>query len=111
MKTIENQIKSRTNEMVIGNVYFLSMFYDKSGMMVKIISKSTKINSCGWPSSVVVEVVETINENAKWNAVGTLHTVNASNLYEKREMASHARHMFPEGVAPTLHCNRCLHTT
>ena len=58
--------------------------------MVKVLDKSTKINSAGWPSSVLVEVVEPINETGTYYAIGSKRTVNATNLYEHREQASAA---------------------
>lgn len=82
MKATIARIKRRTEEIEIGGTYFLSSFYDKSGAMVKVLSKSTKLNSCGWPSSVEVEVLEPINEKGSYYAVGSKHTVNATNLYE-----------------------------
>ena len=90
--SIKKRIKDRTDEIVVGKVYFLSAFYDSDGAMVKVISKSHKLNSVGWPSTVEYEVVERIGDSyahhETFYAVGKRGTCNASNLYETREMAS-----------------------
>ncbi len=89
------RIKARTAEIVLGGTYFLSNFYDKEGAMVKVIEKSTKINSAGWPSTVKVEVLEPVGDmsefSRKYYATGTTHTCNATNLYDKREQADPAK--------------------
>lgn len=79
-------IRKRTGEIRVGKSYFLSSFYDKDGCIVKVQSKSTAINSAGWPSSVMVKVVEPIggDMHKDWYAPGTIHRVNATNLYEQR---------------------------
>lgn len=99
-RKMAERCKQRTAEIKVGGVYFLSSFYDKDGCLVKICSKSTKENSAGWPSSVTVEVVEPLGGDADkpYYAVGTIHTVNASNLYERRALASH-RAKFPGAYA------------
>lgn len=87
-------VVEKTNKIEIGSTYFLSSFHDKEGAFVKVINKSTEENSCGWPSQVKVEVIEAINPHNDWArkhyAPGTMHTVNACNLYTKREDASPA---------------------
>lgn len=92
-KKIAAQCKARTDEIEIGKVYFLSSFYDKDGAFVKVLSKSHKLNNAGWPSSVEYEVVSRYGDSyphhEKFYAVGARGSCNASNLYEKREMASH----------------------
>lgn len=88
------RIVTRTNALKVGGIYFLSSFYDRDGAMVKVVSKSTEINSAGWPSKVIVESIEPITETEnefqkRFYAPGTLHSVNATNLYEERGMANH----------------------
>lgn len=90
--SIRQQIKDKTDSVKVGQVYFLSAFYDSDGAMVKVLGKSHKINGAGWPSTVEYEVVERIGDTYKHHetfyAIGKRGTCNASNLYETREMAS-----------------------
>ena len=84
---------TKTNSIVIGDTYFLSNFYDVEGSFVKVLSKSTKKNACGWPSSVKVQIINTYNiphHNKEYYAVGKVLSVNATNLYKNREDASPA---------------------
>lgn len=85
------RIIAATEALVIGKTYFLSSFYDKDGCWVKVLSKSTKLNRCGWPSSVEIEVLEPVGDDKgkPYYAPGTKHSCNATNLYEKQEMAAH----------------------
>ena len=89
----KQRIKDATNALKIGGTYFLSSFYDKEGAMVKVLEATTKTNRAGWPSSVKVEVLEVItdrpNASYQFYKIGDIHTVNATNLYTKREDASH----------------------
>jgi hypothetical protein len=83
------RIIARTNEIKIGGRYFLSSFYDKDGAWVTVLSKSTKINQAGWPSSVNIEVIASVGDHdSDYYKAGSKHTVNATNLYEKQEHAS-----------------------
>lgn len=89
-------VSHRTDEIKVGEVYFLSNFYDKDGAMVRVLSKSKEKNRAGWNSTVTVEVVEPLfydddTFSLKHYAKGTRHTVNATNLYERRELASASR--------------------
>ena len=80
---------ARTDEIKVGDVYFLSSFYDTDGAMVKVLAKSHKINSAGWPSTVEYEVVERIGDaNERLYAAGSRGTCNATNLYDTRETAA-----------------------
>lgn len=95
-KKMHQVVDSRTDEIEVGKVYFLSNFYDKDGAMVRVLSKSKDKNRAGWNSSVNVEVVEPLFYDddtflLKHYAKGTKHTVNATNLYETRELASASR--------------------
>lgn len=96
VKAMAARSKARTAQIVVGNTYFLSSFYDKDGCMVRVHSKSTEKNSAGWPSTVKVVVLEPLGDDAgkDYYAVGTVHTCNATNLYEKRSDASHTRRAF-----------------
>ena len=85
-KAIKDRIRARTAEMVVGDTYWLSSFYDKDGAFVQVTSATTKTNSAGWPSSVAFRVVES---HYSGYPVGHTGTCNASNLYERREMSSH----------------------
>ncbi len=86
----------RTAQIEVGRTYFLSSFYDKDGCLVEVIEKSTKKNSAGWPSSVKVKVICPLGDDAgkPYYAIGTVHTCNATNLYNKRSDASHTRRSF-----------------
>lgn len=93
-KAIKASIVQKTKAIIVGETYFLSSFHDQAGAMVKVISKSTKENSCGWPSSVEIEVVEAVNDATSLHMTksyvpGYRTTCNASNLYVRREDASH----------------------
>jgi len=96
VKAMAARSKARTAQIMVGNTYFLSSFYDKDGCMVRVHAKSTKKNSAGWPSTVTVVVLEPLGDDAgkSYYAVGTVHTVNATNLYENRSDASHTRRSF-----------------
>ena len=89
------EIKANTNAIEVGGTYFLSNFHDKSGCNVKVLSKSTKINAAGWPSSVQVRVVVTIGMDSAWDlkyyAIDSIHNANASNLYTDRSLAAHGK--------------------
>lgn len=90
---MNERAKAATAPLTIGGTYFLSSFYDKDGAWVKIVAASTKKNGVGWNSSVEVEVIEPVGDDRskEWHAPGTKHTVNATNLYVKREDASHEK--------------------
>jgi hypothetical protein len=96
VKAMAERSKARTAQIVVGNTYFLSSFYDKDGCLVEVLSKSTKKNSAGWPSTVEVKVLEPLGDDAgkDYYAIGTVHTCNATNLYDKRSDASHTRRAF-----------------
>jgi hypothetical protein len=85
----------------VGGVYFYSNFYDKEGAYVKVVSKSEKTDRSGWAESVTCEVIEPVGfavTNAfslKYYAPGTVHSINATNLYKNREDASHAAKFGP----------------
>ena len=89
-KAIQKKCESATDKLRVGQVYFLSSFYDKEGAFVKVIEKSKTQNFGGWNSSVTVEVLDNLGFNERVYPVGSIHSVNATNLYEKREMASHS---------------------
>lgn len=93
VKNMRNKVAVATKSIEVGKVYFLSNFYDKDGAMVRVLSKSADKNRAGWNSSVNVEVIEPLFYDddtflLQHYAKGTKHTVNATNLYEKRELAS-----------------------
>jgi hypothetical protein len=99
-RIVDERIKARTAKIVIGGRYFKSDFYDQRGAWVIVTAKSTKLNNCGWPSSVEYRVVESVNNfvsaetanpDKPFNhtlVVGYVGTCNATNLYERREDAS-----------------------
>lgn len=93
MKATREKIIQRTNEIVVGNTYWLSSFYDKSGTYVKVLDASTKTNGAGWPSSVSYEIIEPVGDLAKdeWQQPGKVGICNASNLYENRSDSSHTK--------------------
>lgn len=91
VRQLAKKVSDRTDSIVVGNTYFLSSFYDVEGAMVKVLSKSSeanakKENSCGWASSVNVQVLESIESD--YYKIGACHTCNATNLYDNRHMAS-----------------------
>ncbi len=92
-KETHARIKARTKAIKVGGTYFLSSFYDKDGAIVKIISTSTKVNKCGWPSTVEYKVIEAVGDQStrRYYTDGKEGTCNASNLYENRVDASAAR--------------------
>src|SRR6267378_2064553 len=86
VRKVQARVKARTAEIVVGNTYFLSAFHDVSGAYVKVLGKSTKTNKCGWASTVKVEVLTEVGENpGSFYKPGNVTTVNATNLYDKRE--------------------------
>ena len=89
---VQAKCKARTAEIVVGNTYFLSGFYDVSGAYVKVLEKSTHENKAGWASSVKVEMlVEVGRQPGNFYKPGNVTTVNACNLYERREDANPKR--------------------
>jgi hypothetical protein len=89
---IANAAKAKTHAIIVGDRYFMSDFFEREGAFVIVKSKSTEINAAGWPSTVQVEVVEpvgyTLDFDKRYYGVGTLHNVNASNLYTDRALAA-----------------------
>lgn len=89
MKAMHKAVAVKHAAINVGQVYFLSNFYDKEGAMVRVVSKSNKVkNKAGFYSIVNVEILES---DYHYYKVGEMHTVNASNLYERRELASASR--------------------
>lgn len=83
---IFDNIKKRNAAIVVGAVYFLSDFYDKSGAMVRVTAKSDDINAAGWPSKISYDVIETIGESRHYGG-----TCNSANLYATRADAAWRR--------------------
>jgi len=75
---------ARTDELVVGGRYWISQKWEHSGAFVKILEKSTDPNPSGLPSSVRVEVVEP--EGAY--KVGQVKTLNATQIYDDRDLSS-----------------------
>ena len=90
--TLRQKIRNRTAEIVKGEIYWLSSFYEKDGAYVRVLDASTKTNRAGWPSTVLYEVVEPIGDCATKELYmpNTQGTCNATNLYENRKDSSHA---------------------
>lgn len=86
IKQLNSKSKSRTAEIKINGMYFLSSFHDRSGAIVRVLDKSTKRNRAGFNSTVTVVVVESVDD--PYYKTGAVHTCNATNLYESRELAS-----------------------
>jgi len=89
---MKKDISDRTDEIEVGESYWLSSFHDKDGAYVKVLKKSKKQNSAGWNSTVHVAVTEldsSYPHQQESYAVGTIHTVNATNLYNDRHESSH----------------------
>lgn len=86
MRALHKKVAEAHNRIVVGNTYFLSNFYDKEGATVRVVSKSNRSkNKAGFYSIVNVEILES---DYHYYKVGETHTVNAANLYERREDAS-----------------------
>jgi len=89
MKALHQKVAEAHNRIVVGQTYFLSNFYDKEGAMVRVVSKSNRRrNKAGFFSIVNVEILES---DYHYYKVGETHTVNAANLYLRREDASASR--------------------
>ena len=89
---LNNRIKNRNSQIKVGGIYFLSSFYDKDGVFVKILAKSDKVNRCGFPSTITYEVRELVGDaNASYYTIGKVGTCNATNLYEERALANHSK--------------------
>ena len=74
----------RTDELVIGDYYWISREWEKTGAFVKILEKSTELNRVGLPSLVTVEVVKPVGAYE----LGQVKTMNATNIYDHREHSS-----------------------
>jgi len=86
MKALHRAVAEKHRRIQVGGKYFLSHFHDKEGAIVRVMSKSDKVkNRAGFYSIVMVEVLES---DVAYYKPGAIHTVNASNLYEHRTMAS-----------------------
>lgn len=86
MRALHKKVAEAHRKVVVGKTYFLSNFYDKEGATVRVVSKSDKRrNKAGFFSIVNVEILES---DYHYYKVGETHTVNAANLYERREDAS-----------------------
>ena len=87
LKALRKKVSDCTDKIKVGETYFLSSFYDKEGAMVKVLKKSKKKNRLGFNSTITVEVIEPLDPTYQYYKVGAVHTCNATNLYEKRELA------------------------
>ena len=74
----------RTDELVVGDYYWISREWEKTGAFVKILEKSTELNRVGLPSLVTVEVVKPVGAYK----LGEVKTLNATNIYNHREHSS-----------------------
>ena len=75
---------TRTEELVVGDHYWISRDWDTTGAFVKILEKSTELNRLGLPSSVKVEVVRSVGAYK----LGEVKTMNATNIYDHRDHSS-----------------------
>ena len=74
----------RTDELTVGDYYWISREWEKTGAFVKILEKSTELNRVGLPSLVTVEVVKPVGAYE----LGQVKTMNATNIYDHREHSS-----------------------
>jgi len=74
----------RTDELTVGDYYWISREWEKTGAFVKILEKSTELNRVGLPSLVTVEVVKPVGAYK----LGEVKTMNATNIYNHREHSS-----------------------
>jgi len=81
---VQKQIEARTAEIVVGRSYFLNTFGMRDGATVTVLDVSTKKNRAGYNSTVTVEVYQPVGDEVTKPryAAGTVHTVNAVNLYD-----------------------------
>jgi hypothetical protein len=75
---------TRTEELVVGDYYWISREWDTTGAFVKILEKSTELNRVGLPSSVKVEVVRAVGSYK----LGEVRTMNATQIYDHRAHSS-----------------------
>jgi|TARA_R110000744_G_C19163055_1_gene540724 hypothetical protein len=75
---------TRTEELVVGDYYWISREWDTTGAFVKILEKSTELNRVGLPSSVKVEVVRAVGAYK----LGEVRTMNATQIYDHRAHSS-----------------------
>jgi len=78
---------ARTKELVVGNRYWISQDWEHTGAWVKILEKSTEMNSVGLPSTVKIEVLEDESPDGAYR-VGMVKTMNATQIYDERHHAS-----------------------
>lgn len=93
IKALKAKSAARTNEIAVGQKYFLSIFHDKEGVWVEVLDKSAKINRAGFPSTVTYKILEQVGverHNAPSYEIGKIGNCNATNLYERQELASPA---------------------
>jgi len=76
---------ARTEELVVGGRYWISQHWEHTGSFVKILEKSIKHNAAGLPSSVLVEVVESVGSPLR---VGETKIMNATQIYDDRNQSS-----------------------
>jgi hypothetical protein len=74
----------RTDELIVGDYYWISQDWEKTGAFVKILEKSTELNRVGLPSLVTVEVVKPVGAYK----LGQVKTMNATNIYDHRDHSS-----------------------
>jgi len=74
----------RTDELTIGEYYWISRDWDHTGAFVKILEKSTELNRVGLPSLVTVEVVRPVGAYK----LGEVKTMNATNIYDHKAHSS-----------------------
>ena len=75
---------ARTDELTVGDYYWISRDWEKTGAFVKILEKSTELNRLGLPSTVKVEVVKPVGAYK----LGEVKTMNATNIYDHRDHSS-----------------------
>ena len=75
---------SRTDELIVGDYYWISKDWENTGAFVKILEKSTDMNRVGLPSTVKVEVVKPVGAYK----LGLVKTMNATNIYDHRDHSS-----------------------
>ena len=86
VKAIKKYAEQKTSEIVVGEIYFLSEFYDKDGAMVEVLSKPKGDND--WNTSVEYLVLEKIGTSYDYYKVGKVGICGGQNLYKNRSDAS-----------------------
>jgi len=90
LKALHKKVNKRHEEIQVGQEYFLSNFYDQEGCRVQVLEKTKEKNQAGFFSTVKVKILDRDlpKHLESLYEIGSVRTVNACNLYDRRELAS-----------------------